>query len=356
MTGGVRRRWLVLLATALLIGVFLSTGGCYYIAAANGQWSVLRKRQNIDTLLAADALPENVAAQLALARDARAFAVGELGLPDNGSYLTYTDLGRPYVVWNVFAAPELALTPYRWCFPVVGCVSYRGHFRESRAERDAAKLAARGYDTYVGGVPAYSTLGRFRDPVLSSMLRSDPVGLVATLFHELAHQQFYVKGDAEFNESYATAVADIGLRRWSDARVTGAAITAYQRRRELRDGFNALALAARERLTGVYDSERNAASKRAAKAEVFAELAAEYTALAEANGLPYVPVAPTNNAMLVPIATYYELVPDFLALYARCDEDLACFYERSAAIAELPDPAARRAALAELPSRVATEL
>ena len=328
-----------------MVAIFLSLGGCYYLSAANGQWSLLRQRQDIETVLADPNVPSDVAEKLALARDARAFAVTTLGLPDNGSYLTYADIERPYVVWNVFAAPELDLTPHRWCFPIVGCVSYRGHFREGRARADAERLARDGYDTYVGGVPAYSTLGRFRDPVLSTMLRYDAAGLVATLFHELAHQQFYVKGDAEFNESYATAVADIGLARWSDARVPPAAIEAYRRRRDVRDAFNALALTARERLAAIYASDRDTAAKRVAKARAFAELADDYEALAVARQLPTAPAAPSNNAMLVPIATYYALVPAFLKLYGECDEDLACFYQRSADIAALTDAHQRREAL-----------
>lgn len=341
-----KRRLLVLAAaTLVLTSAFVGLGGCYYVRAASGQWSVLKQREDIDALLAGGTLEEGIAEQLTLARDARAFAVGDLALPDNGSYLTYADIGRPYVVWNVFAAPELELTPYRWCFPVVGCVAYRGHFAEQRATRDAARLDRRGYDTYVGGVPAYSTLGRFRDPVLSTMLHGDPAALAALLFHELAHQQFYVKGDAEFNESYATAVAEIGLERFGDARVPPAAIASYQRRRGLRDEFNALALAKSAELAALYASERSDDEKRAAKAELFAELAADYAALAEARGLPAAPRAPANNAMLVPIATYYTLVPAFRALYERCERSLACFYAESRRIADLPDAAARRAAL-----------
>ncbi|MEM1264149.1 MAG: aminopeptidase [Pseudomonadota bacterium] len=344
-----RRRWLAMLAIVLAIAMLTGLNGCYYLRAANGQWQVLRQRQDIDTLLNAGTLDSAVAERLMLARDARAFAVGALGLPDNGSYESYTDLGRPYVVWNVFAAPALSVTPYTWCFPIVGCVSYRGHFKQALAERDATRLRERGYDTLVGGVPAYSTLGRFRDPVLNTMLTRDAVSLVATLFHELAHQQFYVKGDAEFNESYATAVADIGLARWSDARVPTEAIAAYQRRRALRDEFNALALATRERLHSLYTSDRNETDKLAAKRAAFADLAAQYAELAAARGLPQTPAAPANNAMLVPIATYYTLVPAFIALYESCERDLTCFYTKSAEIAELPDKASRRAALPSVP-------
>ncbi|MEM8983367.1 MAG: aminopeptidase [Pseudomonadota bacterium] len=344
-----RRRWVFVVATALVVALLTGLNGCYYLRAANGQWQVLRERQDIDTLLNAGSLESDVAERLTLARDARRFAIDELMLPDNGSYASYTDLGRPYVVWNVFAAPALSVAPYTWCFPVVGCVSYRGHFKQVYAERDAEKLRKRGYDTYVGGVAAYSTLGRFRDPVLNTMLTRDSVALVATLFHELAHQQFYVKGDTEFNESYATAVADIGLARWADTRISTDAIAAYQRRRTLRDEFNALALATRERLQAVYASERSDEAKMALKQQAFADLATQYQALADARGLPASPRAPSNNAMLVPIATYYTLVPAFLHVYEDCERALPCFYARTAEVAALADNTSRRAALPAVP-------
>jgi predicted aminopeptidase len=139
-------------------------------------------------------------------------------LPDNRSYRSYADLGRPYVVWNVVAAPEFSIEPLRWCFPFTGCLSYRGYFKESNARAFAAALAARGNDTLVAGVSAYSTLGHFADPVLNTMMRYGDLDLVATLFHELAHQLIYVKGDSEFNESFAVTIEQEGLRRWLAAR------------------------------------------------------------------------------------------------------------------------------------------
>src|SRR5207248_938924 len=145
---------------------------------------------------------------------AREFASRELGLPPGGSYGSDADIGRPYVVWKVVAAPEFSVSPKRWCFPVAGCVAYRGYFREQRAREFAAALAVRGFDVSVDGVPAYSTLGRFADPVLSSMLRYGDDELAATIFHELAHQLLYVRDDSEFNEAFATTVEDAGLERW----------------------------------------------------------------------------------------------------------------------------------------------
>ena len=174
-----------------------------------------------------------LAERLKRAREIRAFASQELALPDNASYTRYTDVGRPFVVWNVFAAPALSLTPRQWCFPVAGCVSYRGYFNEAEARAEAARLAAEGDDVYIGGVPAYSTLGWFDDPVLSSFIRYPDTALARLVFHELAHQVVYAKDDTEFNESFATAVEEAGVARWiakQSARPQHAALLAEQAR------------------------------------------------------------------------------------------------------------------------------
>ena len=165
-----KRSLIALLALSALIAA-LQLGGCYYMQAVNGQLELLRKREPITEVLADDALPEDVRQKLDLVLEARQFSVDELQLPDNGSYRSYADLNRDFVVWNVFAAPEFSLTPKTWCFPVVGCVAYRGYFAEASARGLADQLAGEGYDVHVGGVPAYSTLGRFDDPVLNTMLR-----------------------------------------------------------------------------------------------------------------------------------------------------------------------------------------
>src|ERR1700683_3195156 len=212
------RRSLTLLKTRLLamalIGATLP--GCaigYFTQAAQGQWRLLRARRPIEQVIADPAASEQLKARLRVVQDARDFAVTDLGLPDNGSYRSYSDLKRPYVVWNVVAAPEFSVAPLRWCFPFNGCLRYRGYFRERDARRMAAALAARGNDVMVGGVAAYSTLGHFSDPVLNTMMRYGDLELVSTIFHELAHQLIYVHGDTEFNESFAVTVEQEGLRR-----------------------------------------------------------------------------------------------------------------------------------------------
>src|SRR6204780_3150982 len=210
------RRSLTLLKTRLLamalIGATLP--GCaigYFTQAAQGQWRLLRARRPIEQVIADPASSEELKARLRVVQDARDFAVTDLGLPDNRSYRTYSALKRPCVVWNVVAAPEFSIEPQRWCFPFTGCLSYRGYFRENDARKMAAALAARGNDVMVGGGSGYSTLGHFADPVLNTMLRYGDLGLASTIFHELAHQLIYVRGDSEFNESFAVSVEQEGV-------------------------------------------------------------------------------------------------------------------------------------------------
>ena len=222
-----RRRWPIVLA---VIAGAVTLAACaafetvdYYWQGAAGQWDLISRSQPIpDVIGKSDAA---LAERLQRIREIRAFASHQLGLPDNGSYTRYTDLGRPFVTWNVFATPELSMTPRQWCFPIAGCVNYRGYFHETEAHGEQQRLKAAGDDVYVGGVPAYSTLGWFDDPVLSSFVRWPETEVARLIFHELAHQLLYVKGDSVFNESFATAVEEAGLARWL-ARAQGSATRA----------------------------------------------------------------------------------------------------------------------------------
>ena len=197
----------------------LLLGGCaqigYYTQAVHGQLSLLDAAKPIDDVLADPGASEQLKSRLAKVKQIRAYAVSELSLPDNRSYTSYADLKRPYVLWNVVATPELSLTPHQWCFPIAGCVDYRGYYHEADAQAFGTELRTEGYDVLVGGVPAYSTLGWFNDPVLSTFFVGYPdAELARMLFHELAHQIVYVKGDSQFNESFATAVEEEGVERW----------------------------------------------------------------------------------------------------------------------------------------------
>jgi len=329
-----------------LLGVLLCAGlsGCgtsYVMQAASGQWHVSHERVPIDKVIEDPATGEELRQRLILVREARAFATDELQLPDNTSYRSYADIHRPYVVWNVVATPEFSVVPKHWCFPVAGCVAYRGYFHEASARKFALQLRKQGYDVAVEGVPAYSTLGKFADPVLSSMMRYGDDELAATIFHELAHQKLYVKDDSAFNEAFATTVEEVGLERWlihSGAAARIAALrTEEAREREL---MQVLAQA-RARLSTLYASQAPAAQLRTGKADILASLAAQIRELERRDGLSY-PLyddwirTGLNNAHLASVATYYDCVPGFRRLLEKEGNDLPRFYAAAATLGQLP--------------------
>jgi predicted aminopeptidase len=309
--------------TLILGCVMLSLSGCYYMQAARGQLDVMSKREPIDELIKAPDTPEELAERLQLVSEARQFAIDDLLLPDNDSYRSYADLGRDYVVWNVFAAPEFSLQPKTWCFPIAGCVAYRGYFSEHAARRKADQLKEDGLDVAVGGIPAYSTLGRFADPVLNTMMHWDDADLVATIFHELAHQVLYVKDDSTFNESFATAVEEIGIERWLTGRDQGGDFGDYINRREQRKQTMEVIAAARSDLEKVYASSMAAHEMRRAKETRLAQLA---------NELPAEFQTDLNNARLASIGLYQNRVPEFRALYEECEREMRCFFDRASSV------------------------
>jgi predicted aminopeptidase len=331
------RALLLAAACTLLSGC----GTLYLMQAASGQWQVLRQRVPIDTLLADARTPPVLRAQLQEVRAAREFASRELGLPDNSSYRSYADIGRPYVVWNVVAAPEFSVSPKRWCFPVAGCVAYRGYFREQRAREFAAALAVRGFDVSVDGVPAYSTLGKFADPVLSSMLRYGDDELAATIFHELAHQLLYVRDDSEFNEAFATTVEDAGLERWLNSQGASERLQQFRERQAHAAAFVSLLAQSRARLALLYASGVARDEMRAGKAQILSALAADIRALELREGVSS-PLyeewiaAGLNNARLAAVSTYFDCVPGFTRLLAQAGNDLARFYAAARELARLP--------------------
>src|SRR6516225_6940103 len=249
------RSWRVRVPTLAAACALLSGCGTpYLMQAASGEVPVLHERVPIDTVLADPHTPVAVHEHLERVRAAREFASQELGLPDNDSYRSYADIGRPYVVWNVVAAPEFSVAPKRWCFPVAGCVAYRGYFHEQPARDFALELESQGFDAAVDGVPAYSTLGKFADPVLSSMLRYGDDDLAATIFHELAHQLLYVPDDSEFNEAFATTVEDVGLERWLAHQHVTARMQAFREAQQHEQELVSLLTSTRVQLKQLYAS------------------------------------------------------------------------------------------------------
>lgn len=332
------RKFLLFLSLASLAVL----AGCvgYYGQAVRGHLAIMNEREPIDAVIEDPATDDGIRDRLQIVRDARDYASTALGLPDNDSYSTYVQLDRPYVVWNVFAAPEFSVEPRRWCFPVAGCVVYRGYFAQEGAERYAGKLTADGWDTYVGGVAAYSTLGRFDDPVLSTMLQWQDYQLAAIIFHELAHQVVYVKGDSQFNESFATAVEEVGLERWLRDRGDEEAFAAYRASAERAAAFNLLVADTRDRLAELYRSGRSEDELRREKAAAFEDLRSRYRAQREAwggySGYDAWFEKPLNNAQLVPVSTYRRYVPAFRALLREVEGDLVAFYDACRVLGEAP--------------------
>ncbi len=335
------------------------TSGCsslgYYAQAASGHVSLLNKARPVPDWLADETTPQPVRERLALSQRIRDFAVSELKLPDNASYRRYADLGRPAAVWNVVAAPELSLTLKTWCFPVVGCVGYRGYYERAAAEALAAGLRAEGFEATVQAIPAYSTLGKlpgdyFSDPLLNTFIRWPEGELARLVFHELSHQVVYASGDTMFNESFATAVERIGGARWLQAHAGPEARAEYAALDARRQDFRRIAMQARADLEAIYRrGDLDDEAKRVAKRERFASLRAEHAALKAGPWQGFAGYdawfANANNASLGVLAAYNELVPQFERLFEREGRDFERFYAEVKRLAALP-PAERRATLA----------
>lgn len=315
----IKTRSRVAAAVALVVigvGAGLLLGGCslpYYWQAAAGQMALLGKRDRIEAVIEDPRTSTQTRDALHNVLRIRQFAVDELGLPDNGSYATYADLERDYVVWNVVAADEFSVDAMTWCFPFAGCVSYRGYFEEAAARRFAARLEADGLDIAVAGTTAYSTLGYFADPVLNTMIAGPEYYLAELLFHELAHQKFYVKGDSELNEAFATAVAEYGTLRWLMQSGDSTGIGAYREQARKRTLFAELISDQRERLRAIYARDESVDAMRMAKQTAFELLRAEYEALKQTwgGGDNYDAwfSRPLNNAHITSVATYRYWLP-----------------------------------------------
>jgi len=317
-----------------LVAALLLVSGCgvtYLMQAARGQLAVMRAREPIGKVIAAPATADSLKAQLVRAERIRDFASHELGLPDNAAYRSYADIGRQYVVWNVIAAPEFSVQPRQWCFPVAGCVAYRGYFKESAARAFAAKLRKQGDDVLVGGVPAYSTLGHIADPLLNTVAGYSELDLAALEFHELAHQEAYLPGDSSYNEAFATAVEEVGVARYAARYASPEVLASWQQGRALREQVVALFATAREDLAALYRRRLAPEAMRAAKEQRLAQLAADVHALEQRvgrrSGFDDWIDAGLNNAHLAAVATYYDQIPHFEHLLDKtCGGYLPCLY------------------------------
>jgi predicted aminopeptidase len=341
----------LLILAGLVVGLSSCSNLGYYRQCAVGQIDILARRQAIDKVIADPRTDPELRRKLTAVLQMRDFASAELHLPDNGSYRCYADLDRPCVVWNVVATDEFSLDPIRWCFPVAGCVPYRGYYKEAAAEKFAAGLRQDGKDVYVYGVPAYSTLGWFDDPVLNTFVHRPDYIVAGLLFHELAHQQVYIKGDADFNEAFATTVETEGVRRWLAAFGDATSRQAWQEREVRREDFLDLVAATRQRLADLYSGSGDRAGKRAAKEAILNRMRGDYAALKNQwngySGYDRWFDGALNNARFVSVTTYRRLVPAFQRLLQEQDGDLRRFYAAVRDLAEQP-PDRRRERLEAL--------
>jgi predicted aminopeptidase len=341
----------------VLAGTLMAFTGCsnlgYYRQSIRGHLSILMSARSVKSWLDDPATAPNLRQQLELSQRLRNFAVTELYLPDNESYRRYADLKRSAVVWNVVAAPELSLSLKTWCFPVAGCVGYRGYFDKTAADALLEPLRAEGFEVNVYGVPAYSTLGKlpggfFSDPLLNTFIGYSEADLAKLIFHELAHQVAYAEGDTAFNESFATTVERIGVQRWLAKNAAPQAQADVARLAQRREVFRALTLKTRSELEALYQSPLPDADKRQAKARIMAQMQADYAALKAGPWQGYSGYDDwfkrANNASLSVLGAYDDGVPQFEALYAAQGHNLVNFYAEVKRLAALP-PEQRRAAL-----------
>jgi predicted aminopeptidase len=347
-----------LLLIVLSLAVVIAVSGChtlgFYAQAFKGQYQIFSHQEPVAKLIDDPKTPVKLRQQLELLQRLREFADTELKLPVDGHYRKYVDVHRPYVVWNIQAAPRFSLAPRKWWYPLVGSLEYRGYFSEKGARDYAGSLRKKGDDVYVGGVDAYSTLGWFKDPVLNTFIFRDESELAETIFHELGHQRVFARGDTDFNEAFATVVGEEGARRWLRVQGDTNAYEAYIISLKRNDQFVHLIMKTRLRLEKVYGDLRDKEGKlqpakeppapreelQREKQKIFEELRSDYATL-KAGWNGYVGYdgwfgRELNNAQLNTIANYYDYVPGFEKLLALKGGNFERFYGAAERLAKMP--------------------
>lgn len=329
------KRWLLWLLLAAVLTACEQVS--YYTQAVRGQTSILLSRQSISDLLNDPALDQHLREQLQIVESARQFAETNLGLPARGSFTTFVDPGREHLVWNVFAAPWNSVDPMGWCFPIAGCVSYRGYFSEQAAQRYARRLSQKGYDVFVGGVDAYSTLGWFRDPLPATVLGRSEDQLAGLIFHELAHQRIYLPGDTAFNESFASFVERQGLQWWQVSQGREIQMQQIVQAQQLQQRFALHIAEFREQLNLLYRSEMATETEMRERKQLIMD-AMRNSWLAGPDAPAYAGwfAGEINNARLATVGTYYDYVPAFEQLFRLSGENLERFYARVEELVRLP--------------------
>lgn len=332
----------ILKLSLLLLGL-IAISGCstigYLAHTTNGHLVVVTSKEPISDILAEEKYTMQKREQLANVLRIRIFASNHIGLPDNNSYTEYVQLDKDYVTWTIFATDELSLQPTTWCFWIVGCIPYRGYFSEEKAEQFAEKLRKNGHDVYLAPIPAYSTLGWFTDPLLSSMLSNGEIITAEYIFHELVHQQLYLKDDTNFNEAFASAVARVAVVDWLKAEGNADALRRYQNAVKKRGALFALTQQLREQLKTIYESEITNQNKRRQKQRAFDRYRDNIQTLTQnwSNGEAYRKsiLRNLNNAKLNAQSTYNNLIPDFINLFDQCGNDYERLYEVVASMEQL---------------------
>lgn len=332
-----------LLRLAFLSVLCVTVSACqtlhWGLQAARGQWQLWRLATPVDRLLDDEKQSADLRGRIALVRKLVEFGASELALTRDPGYNAYVELQRRFVVWNVFAVPEFSLQPRMWCFPIAGCVSYVGYFSEKSARNYAQRLARAGYDVWVGGVAAYSSLGRLDDPILSTWIWRDETELAALVFHELAHQRFYIPGDTAFNESLASLIEEYLVTRWLTQRKTNAMLADYGCRLETRRRFGALVQTAWQRLGEVYTQQLDDSAMRSEKVAILDQMRRRYAEQRvdwpEPGAYDQWMQGPLNNARLLAVLSYRGWLPALRALFEAEGENLQAFFERIEDLAEL---------------------
>ncbi|NKB76357.1 MAG: aminopeptidase [Gammaproteobacteria bacterium] len=344
-TPNIQTRGYAVARIAAFLSLIMLLSACghlsYYAQATKGQLEILVKRKSISTLLGDSQQKPPLLDALRKAKQIRDFASRTLGLPDNKTFRYYSDIGRPYAVWNVIATPRFSLSPKTWCFPIAGCVAYKGYFSESDAKTLNQSLIDAEHDTFLYGVSAYSTLGWFSDPLLNTFIHYDELSLGGLVFHELSHQVVYVKDDSRFNEAFATAVEIEGLRQWIKHTKSKIVFQKYLNNREKNHAITEMVLSFRQPLTELYRTSSESMTireKQGQKELLFVAMKNKYQEMKEnGQGTAYYDwwfTLPLNNAHLIAVATYYDLVPAFSNLISQ-SEDLPSFFEKVRTISKM---------------------
>ena len=323
-----RLKFVFLIFSAITVSACSSFG--YYMDLMAGHSELMEQRKPVKELLAEKEIKHKLRELLKKSQEMRDFATIELNLPENDSYRMYADLKRRYAVWNVIAAKEFSIQPKKWCFLFVGCLSYRGYFSKEVATEYANELKGEGYDVYVAGANAYSTLGWFDDPLLNTMMYKSEASRAGIIFHELAHQVVYIDDDSAFNEAFATTVEQEGIRRWLEKNGDDARYTQYLLNKKRDTQLNQLLQGTRDRLKDLYKTDLTEAVKRKTKKQIFVSMKTKYDQLKNKwggyNAFDKWMNQDFNNSHLLLIATYYELVPMFKAMLKKENYDLNRFY------------------------------